>query len=151
MKIKMGTKRIGILTGGGDCPGLNAVIHAAVYAARAIGWEVVGIREGYDGLLDPQNYPDGGLVQLTPEMVQNIAHLGGTILGTTNRGNPFKHVVTQPDGTARGWWCRVTTNRSSLPNGRWPCSSKPGSRTCRAPLSRTATPPSRFWITCGPG
>jgi len=93
--------RIAINTGGGDAPGLNAVIHAAVYAARAIGWEVVGIREGYDGLLDPQNYPDGGLVQLTPEMVQNIAHLGGTILGTTNRGNPFKHVVTQPDGTAR--------------------------------------------------
>jgi 6-phosphofructokinase 1 len=94
-------KRIAINTGGGDAPGLNAVIHAAVYAARAIGWEVVGIREGYDGLLDPQNYPDGGLVQLTRSMVQNIAHLGGTILGTTNRGNPFKHVATQPDGTTR--------------------------------------------------
>ena len=94
-------KRIAINTGGGDAPGLNAVIHAAVYAARAIGWEVVGIREGYDGLLDPQNYPDSGLVQLTHSMVQNIAHLGGTILGTTNRGNPFKHVVTQPDGTTR--------------------------------------------------
>jgi len=94
-------KRIAINTGGGDAPGLNAVIHAAVYAARATGWEVVGIREGYDGLLDPQNYPDGGLVQLTPEMVQHIAHLGGTILGTTNRGNPFKHIVTQPDGTTR--------------------------------------------------
>ena len=94
-------KRIAINTGGGDAPGLNAVIHAAVYAAGAIGWEVFGIREGYDGLLDPQNYPDGGLVQLTRSMVQNIAHLGGTILGTTNRGNPFKHVVTQPDGTTR--------------------------------------------------
>jgi phosphofructokinase-like protein len=94
-------KRIAINTGGGDAPGLNAVIHAAVYAARAIGWEVVGIREGYDGLLDPQNYPDGGLVQLTRSMVRHIAHLGGTILGTTNRGNPFKHVVTQPDGTTR--------------------------------------------------
>ena len=94
-------QRIAINTGGGDAPGLNAVIHATVYAARAIGWEVVGIREGYDGILDPQNYPDGGLVQLTPEMVRHIAHLGGTILGTTNRGNPFKHVVTQPDGTTR--------------------------------------------------
>jgi 6-phosphofructokinase 1 len=94
-------KRIAINTGGGDAPGLNAVIHAAVYAARAIGWEVLGIREGYDGLLDPQNYPDGGLVPLTREIVQHIAHLGGTILGTTNRGNPFKHVVTQPDGTTR--------------------------------------------------
>ena len=94
-------KRIAINTGGGDAPGLNAVIHAAVYAARAIGWDVFGIREGYDGLLDPQNYPDGGLVQLTRETVRHIAHLGGTILGTTNRGNPFKHVVTQPDGTTR--------------------------------------------------
>ena len=99
----MGTdiKRIAINTGGGDAPGLNAVIHAAVYAARAIGWEVFGIREGYDGLLDPQNYSDGGLVPLTRATVRNIAHLGGTILGTTNRGNPFKHVVTQPDGTTR--------------------------------------------------
>jgi ATP-dependent phosphofructokinase / diphosphate-dependent phosphofructokinase len=94
-------KRIAINTGGGDAPGLNAVIHAVVYAARAIGWEVFGIREGYDGLLDPQNYPDGGLVQLKRSMVRDIAHLGGTILGTTNRGNPFTHVVTQPDGTTR--------------------------------------------------
>lgn len=94
-------KRIAINTGGGDAPGLNAVIHAAVYAARAIGWEVFGIREGYDGLLDPQNYPDGGLVPLTRSEVRHIAHLGGTILGTTNRGNPFRHVVTQSDGTTR--------------------------------------------------
>jgi ATP-dependent phosphofructokinase / diphosphate-dependent phosphofructokinase len=94
-------KRIAINTGGGDAPGLNAVIHAVVYAARAIGWEVFGIREGYDGLLDPQNYPDGGLVHLKRSLVRHIAHLGGTILGTTNRGNPFKHVVTQPDGTTR--------------------------------------------------
>jgi 6-phosphofructokinase 1 len=72
-----------------------------VYAARAIGWEVFGIREGYDGLLDPQNYPDGGLVPLTRSEVRHIAHLGGTILGTTNRGNPFRHVVSQPDGTTR--------------------------------------------------
>ncbi|MCX6904264.1 MAG: 6-phosphofructokinase, partial [Verrucomicrobia bacterium] len=50
-------KRIAINTGGGDAPGLNAVIHAVVYAARPLGWEVWGIREGYDGLLDPQNYP----------------------------------------------------------------------------------------------
>jgi 6-phosphofructokinase 1 len=94
-------KRIAINTGGGDAPGLNAVIHAAVYAARAIGWEIFGIREGYDGLLDPQNYPDGGLVQLKRSVVRHIAHLGGTILGTTNRGNPFKHVVTETDGTKR--------------------------------------------------
>jgi 6-phosphofructokinase 1 len=103
-------KRIAINTGGGDAPGLNAVIHAAVYAARAIGWEVFGIREGYDGLLDPQNYPDGGLIPLNRSLVRNIAHLGGTILGTTNRGNPFKHVVTQSDGAR----CEVDRSTSVL-------------------------------------
>jgi 6-phosphofructokinase 1 len=83
-------KRIAINTGGGDAPGLNAVIQAATLAATKLGWEVYGIREGYSGLLDPQNYSDGGLVHLTPERVENISHLGGTILGTVNKGNPFK-------------------------------------------------------------
>ena len=94
-------KRIGICTGGGDAPGLNAVIHAAVYAARARGWEIFGIREGMEGLLEPQNYPDGGLMKLDRALVRNIAHLGGTILGTTNRGNPFKYRLTEPDGSVR--------------------------------------------------
>ena len=82
--------RIAINTGGGDAPGLNAVIQAATLAAIKRGWEVYGVREGYSGLLDPQNYSDGGLVQLTPERVRDISHLGGTILGTVNKGNPFK-------------------------------------------------------------
>lgn len=92
-------KRIAINTGGGDAPGLNAVIHAAVYAARGRGWEIFGIREGFEGLLEPQNYPDGGLMKLGRELVRNIAHVGGTILGTTNRGNPFRIKTTKPDGT----------------------------------------------------
>jgi 6-phosphofructokinase 1 len=92
-------ERIAINTGGGDAPGLNAVIHAVVHAGHAMGWQVFGIREGYDGLLDPDHYPDGGLVPLDRAAVRQIAHLGGTILGTTNRGNPFKHVVTRPDGS----------------------------------------------------
>jgi ATP-dependent phosphofructokinase / diphosphate-dependent phosphofructokinase len=83
-------KKIAINTGGGDAPGLNAVIQAATLAATKLGWEVCGIREGYSGLLDPQDYPAGGLVRLTPESVRNISHLGGTILGTVNKGNPFK-------------------------------------------------------------
>ena len=78
-------QRIAINTGGGDAPGLNAVIHAAVYAARNRGWEVFGIRDGLDGLLLPENYPDGGLMRLTRPLVRNIAHLGGTLLGTSNR------------------------------------------------------------------
>jgi len=92
-------KKIAICTGGGDAPGLNAVIHGAVYAARGLGWQIVGIRDGYDGLLEPERYPHGGLVELTRSVVREIPHLGGTILGTTNRGNPFHRVIQNPDGT----------------------------------------------------
>ncbi len=91
-------RRIAINTGGGDAPGLNAVIQAATLAASRLGWEVFGIREGYSGVLDPDNYPDRGLVRLTPESVRNISHLGGTILGTVNKGNPFKVTESLPGG-----------------------------------------------------
>ncbi|HMK22056.1 MAG TPA: 6-phosphofructokinase, partial [Terriglobales bacterium] len=80
-------QRIAINTGGGDAPGLNAVIHGAVYAARGLGWQIFGIREGYDGILEPERYSGGGVVELTRSAVREISHLGGTILGTTNRGN----------------------------------------------------------------
>lgn len=91
-------RRIAINTGGGDAPGLNAVIQAATVAAARMGWEVFGIREGYSGILDPGDYADGGLVPLTPEAVRNISHLGGTILGTVNKGNPFKVTESLPGG-----------------------------------------------------
>ncbi len=94
-------KRIAINTGGGDAPGLNAVIHAAVYAARNLGWEIFGIRDGLEGLLDPPSYPDGGLIKLNRQLVRDITHLGGTILGTTNRGNPFNMRIPQPDGSVK--------------------------------------------------
>ena len=94
-------KRIAINTGGGDAPGLNAVIHAAVHAAHNHGWEILGIRDGFDGLLHPESYPDGGVIRLTRRLVHNIAHLGGTILGTSNYGNPFKLRVPQPDGSVK--------------------------------------------------
>src|SRR3954468_16253784 len=94
-------KKIAICTGGGDAPGLNAVIHGAVYAARGLGWEIVGIREGYNGLLEPERYPHGGLIELNRSTVREIPHLGGTILGTTNRGNPFRRVIEDPDGSTR--------------------------------------------------
>jgi phosphofructokinase-like protein len=92
-------KRIAISTGGGDAPGLNAVIRAATLAARNRGWDVVGIRDGFNGLLHPEQYPRGGVVRLTRESVRGITHQGGTILGTTNRGNPCAYPVQQPDGT----------------------------------------------------
>ena len=86
--------RLAVNTGGGDAPGLNAVIRAVVMSALNRGWEVVGIRQGYDGLLNGD-----GIVQLDEESVQGITHLGGTILGTTNRGNPLRFPVEHPDGS----------------------------------------------------
>ena len=91
-------KRIAISTGGGDAPGLNAVIRAVTLSALNRGWECYGIRDGYNGLLMPEQYIEGGLMRLTRERVRGITHLGGTIIGTTNRGNPLKLPVKSPDG-----------------------------------------------------
>jgi ATP-dependent phosphofructokinase / diphosphate-dependent phosphofructokinase len=91
--------RVAISTGGGDAPGLNAVIRAATLAARHQGWDVVGIRDGFNGLLSPDDYPEGGLIDLTTERVRGIVHQGGTILGTTNRGNPMNYAVQRDDGS----------------------------------------------------
>jgi len=86
--------KIAISTGGGDAPGLNAVIRGAVLAAVHRGWECIGIRRGFDGLLG-----DDEVVSLGPAQVRGITHLGGTILGTTNRGDPFKWRRQRADGT----------------------------------------------------
>ena len=100
-------RRIAICTGGGDAPGLNAVIRATVTAAADRGWECVGIRDGYNGILQPERYPAGGVMLLTRERVLSIAHLGGTILGSTNKGDPFHFPMPGPDGTL------IDTDRSS--------------------------------------
>ena len=82
-------KRIGILTGGGDAPGLNAVIRAAVKTAiYKYGCKVIGIRDGYDGFIDNQ-----GVVPLGIEDVRGLLPRGGTILGAANRGNPYARKV----------------------------------------------------------
>jgi 6-phosphofructokinase 1 len=99
MAEEMKVKRVAICTGGGDAPGLNAVIRAAVLAGINRGWEMYGIRDGFNGLLMPENYLDGGLIRLTRERVRGITHLGGTILGTTNRGSPLSFPLKMPDGT----------------------------------------------------
>ena len=91
-------KRIALSTGGGDAPGLNAVIRAAVLAAINRDWEVYGIRDGYNGLLLPERYADGGMVRLTRQSVRGITHLGGTIIGTTNRNNPLRYPIEGADG-----------------------------------------------------
>ena len=85
--------KIAISTGGGDAPGLNAVIRAAVLTAHDRGWETVGIRRGFLGIFD-----GSGVIPLGPNEVRGITHLGGTILGTTNRGNPLRWPKLQPDG-----------------------------------------------------
>lgn len=94
-------KRIAINTGGGDAPGLNAVIQSVVIAAANRGWESYGIRDGFNGILFPERYAEGGVVRLTRDKVRGISHLGGTILGTTNKGNPLHFPIKMPDGTTR--------------------------------------------------
>src|SRR3989449_7899885 len=86
-------KRIGVLTGGGDAPGLNAVIRAVVKAASNSGIECVGLEDSFDGLIEP-----GRSRVLTPRDVTGILRLGGTILGTTNRGNPFEYPIATSEG-----------------------------------------------------
>src|SRR3954454_581743 len=86
-------KRIGVLTGGGDAPGLNAVIRAVVKTASNSGIECVGLEDSFDGLIET-----GRSRTLTPRDVTGILRLGGTILGTTNRGNPFAYPVHTSEG-----------------------------------------------------
>lgn len=87
------SKRIGILTGGGDCPGLNGVIRAVVLHARnTYGWEVLGIRNGFEGLYEEE------YIELDPRRVEHLLQRGGTMLGSSNRANPFAYPLTLPDG-----------------------------------------------------
>src|SRR5258708_37900417 len=74
--------RIGVLTSGGDCPGLNAVLRGVALAAEKLGWEGIGFRDGFEGLLPP-----GDHVILDRKHTEGIMALGGTIIGTTNRGH----------------------------------------------------------------
>jgi phosphofructokinase-like protein len=84
------TRTIALMTGGGDCPGLNAAIRAVTrIAVHEYGWNVVGIRDGFEGLIERRYQP------LRPGDTRGILRIGGTILGTSNRTNPFKY-------TARG-------------------------------------------------
>jgi 6-phosphofructokinase 1 len=86
--------RIALSTGGGDAPGLNAVIRAAVLSAVNRGWDVLGIKRGFAGLMGEDE-----VVPLTKDSVRGIGHLGGTILRTTNHGHPFHYPRLQADGT----------------------------------------------------
>ncbi|MCL2669274.1 MAG: ATP-dependent 6-phosphofructokinase [Syntrophaceae bacterium] len=85
--------KIAINTGGGDAPGLNAVLYAVTMAAHRRGWEVFGIHRGYKGLLDTNE-----ITRLTPEKVAGIVSRGGTIIGTTNKGDPFQMPIRNAAG-----------------------------------------------------
>ena len=86
-------KRIGILTGGGDCPGLNAVIRAvAKPAMNEFGATIIGIEDGFEGLVE------GRMHELSNRDVSGIINLGGTILGTSNKGDPWHYPTEGPDG-----------------------------------------------------
>jgi len=90
------TRTIGISTGGGDAPGLNAVIRAVVRTAtERYGWRVIGITNGFDGLIWPEQSKE-----LKREDIRGILPRGGTIIGTTNRGNPFHYEVVEEGVTA---------------------------------------------------
>lgn len=80
-------KKIAIMTAGGDCPGLNAAIKSVVMSAHQSGIEVVGIIDGFRGFVE------GYYKDLTPESVENIEHMGGTVLGSSNKECPFYYLV----------------------------------------------------------
>ncbi len=87
--MKTNSRRIAIMVGAGYVPGINAVITGAAIAAGKMGWELVGIRDGFEGLLHPEKYPNGGLVTLNPELIENLDPSAGGVLGQSPRVDPF--------------------------------------------------------------
>ena len=94
MSIEVGhasfLRRIAIVVGAGYVPGMNSVVMGAALAAGKLGWELIGIRDGFDGLLHPDRYPDGGLVPISPQLAENLNMGAGGILGQAARVDPFQ-------------------------------------------------------------
>ena len=103
-------RRIGVLTGGGDAPGLNAVIRAVVKSAHNHGIACLGLEDSFDGLIEPNRHR-----VLMPKDVTGILRVGGTILGTVNRGNPFLYPIETSDGK-RDYSQRCRRNAPHRPN-----------------------------------
>ncbi len=93
-------KKIAINFGGGYIPGLNSVVAGTVLSANELGWEVVGILDGFDGLLYPDRYPEGGLIKFNPKTVGGISGSVSSILGTAVRSDPFNVRTINDDGFA---------------------------------------------------
>jgi ATP-dependent phosphofructokinase / diphosphate-dependent phosphofructokinase len=94
------TKRIAVNCGGGYTPALNAVVIGVVMAATELGWEVVGIRDGYDGLIEPEAFPDGGVFKLDVGMIEHLDASQGSILGVAPRNDPFRVRTVNVNGFA---------------------------------------------------
>ena len=82
-------RRVAVNVGSGFVPGMNSVLLGAALAGGKLGWEMLGIRDGFEGLLHPDRYPDGGLVALSPELVENLDPAAGGVLGQAPRVDPF--------------------------------------------------------------
>jgi ATP-dependent phosphofructokinase / diphosphate-dependent phosphofructokinase len=93
-------KKIAINFGGGYVPGLNSVIAGTVLTAYELGWEVVGILDGFDGLLFPDKYPEGGLIKFNPKTITDLSGSVNSILGTAVRSDPFNVRIINSDGFA---------------------------------------------------
>jgi len=89
-------RRVAVNVGSGFVPGMNSVLMGAALAGGRLGWQMVGIRDGFEGLLHPDRYPDKGLVALTPELVENLDPATGGVLGQAPRVDPFH--APAPDG-----------------------------------------------------
>ena len=153
-------KRIGILTGGGDCPGLNAVIRAVTKTAQLdYGATVIGIEDGFEGLVE------GRIHEYAGQQVSGILALGGTILGTSNKGDPCttrsrcaggdrdrRTCPTRPGATSRAggstrWWrsaatARCTSRSRFMAVGvPWSACPRRSTTTCATPTSPSASTP----------
>jgi len=92
-------RRVAINVGAGFVPGTNVVVMGAAIAGGKLGWEMFGIRDGFEGLLHPERYPNGGLITLSPELVENLDSASGGILGQAPRVDPFHAPTAKQDKT----------------------------------------------------
>ena len=92
------TRRIAVNVGGGYIPGMNAVVKGVTLAAAELGWEVVGIRNGFAGLLEPGDYPDGGVLTVSPQLAESLDPSASSVLGQSPRDDPFHMRHVDEDG-----------------------------------------------------
>ena len=87
--MSISKKRLAIIVGAGFVPAINAVVKGAGLAASKLDWEIIGIRDGFEGLLHPEHYPEGGLVNLSHQVIENLDPAAGSVLGQSGRVDPF--------------------------------------------------------------